>query len=258
MTIQYLRRAAIAAFFLLVATAGPETAAAMPTTIVVHAVAHDAKIIGTHVGGARITVRDAEDGRVLATGVQLGETGDTKKIMKEPRTRGEAVYDTAGAAGFVATIDVDRPTAVEITAEGPLGHPDSIQRASKTLVVIPGHDIGGDGVVLELHGLILDLNEPAGGRVPAGEIPVRLTLTMLCGCPIESGGMWNADDMSVTARLLTRRGVAQEIPVKYAGTKNTFAGVFTAVPHGRYTLEIVASDAKDANAGVLRKRVRVD
>jgi hypothetical protein len=177
--------------------------------------------------------------------------------MKEPRQRGGALFSSAGAAAFTATLDLDRPTMVEIVAEGPLGHPESIQHASTTLVAVPGTITAGDGVVLELHGLIVDLGEPADGRAVAGDIPVRMKITMLCGCPIEPGGMWNADDIAVTARLLTRCGSVQEVAVRYAGTQSTFAGQLTNVPRGKYTLEIVASDPKNANFAVVRKPLRV-
>lgn len=154
--------------------------AGKPTRVMVHVVSHDAKLLGTHVGGARITLREAATGKVLAEGVQLGESGDTSRIMVEPHRRGAALYDSPGAAGFLATIPLERPTVVEITAEGPLGQPQATQRASKTLLLVPGEDVLGDGVVLEVHGFILQfLEPPEGGRVKAGDpIPVRATLTM--------------------------------------------------------------------------------
>jgi hypothetical protein len=52
---------------------------ALPTTVVVRAIAQDAKIIGSGVGGARITIRDARSGEVLASGVQEGGTGSSTR-----------------------------------------------------------------------------------------------------------------------------------------------------------------------------------
>jgi hypothetical protein len=151
-----------------------------PTRVMVHAVSRDAKLLGTHVGGARITIREAATGKVLAEGVQQGGSGDTKRIMVEPHRRGTVLYDTSDAAGFLAPVTLDRPTVVEISAEGPLGHSQAMQRASKTLLLVPGEDVLGDGVVLEIHGFILEFLQPAeGARVRAGDaIPVRATMTM--------------------------------------------------------------------------------
>lgn len=154
--------------------------AGKPTQVMVHVVARDAKLLGTHVSGARIGIREAATGKVLAEGVQQGESGDTKRIMVEPHRRGAALYDTPGAAGFLATVTLERPTVVEISAEGPLGHPQAMERASKTLLLVPGEDVLGDGVVLEIHGFILEFLEPAEGvRVKAGDpIPVRAKMTL--------------------------------------------------------------------------------
>jgi hypothetical protein len=52
------------------------------TKIMIRAIARDAKVIGQHVGGARITVRDTATGEILAQGMQQAGTGDTDLIMK--------------------------------------------------------------------------------------------------------------------------------------------------------------------------------
>lgn len=136
-------------------------AAPVPTKVMVRVVAHDAKLLSDHVGGARVTLRDAATGTVLAQGIQEGGSGDTELIMRRPRERGAAVYDTPEAAGFLATLNLDQPTVVEITAEGPLAFPQATQRVSTTLLLVPGHDVLGDGVVLEVHGFIVELLAPA-------------------------------------------------------------------------------------------------
>ncbi len=84
----------MAAFLALDQTA----AQGVPTQIVVRVTAHDAKIIGSAVGGATVTVVAVETGDTLATGVQEGSTGNTRNIMVNPRERGATVYDTPGAA----------------------------------------------------------------------------------------------------------------------------------------------------------------
>ncbi|MFQ5710105.1 MAG: hypothetical protein ACE5HO_21840 [bacterium] len=152
----------------------------IPTKILVRAIAHDAKVIGTQVGGARITVREAATGKVLAEGLQQGSTGDTQAIMIQPRERGKPVYDTPGTAGFLATINLKRPTVVEITAEGPLGTPQSTQKATRTLLLVPGQDVLGEGILVELYGFTVELLVPEQTDWRLGqELAVRAKLTML-------------------------------------------------------------------------------
>src|SRR5687768_8165705 len=129
---------------------------AAATNVIVRAVSRDAKVIGDLTGGARITIRAVESGTVLATGIQKGGTGDTKQIMQTPRTRGADAYDSAGAAAFRATVDIARPMRVEVSAEGPLQYPQAMQKASTTMLLVPGRHIEGDGIVLEIPGFIVD------------------------------------------------------------------------------------------------------
>lgn len=180
-----LKRWISATFALALATVLSLPAAAVPTRVMVRAVSRDAKILHDGVGGARITLRDAESGEVLAEGVQSGGSGSTAAIMTAPRQRGEDVYATEGAAGYLATLDLEEPTLVEVIAEGPLDTPQSTYRASKTLLLLPGRDVLGDGILLEIHGFRIQMVAPAHDELTSDEpakvgepIPVRVLLTM--------------------------------------------------------------------------------
>lgn len=242
-------------------TSAPSRAAAPAesTTVVVRAVAHDAKVIGSGVGGARITIRDAETGDVLARGLQEGGTGSTERIMRRPHRRGDTIYGTGGAAKFEATLGLQRPTRVEVVAEGPLGTPHATQRASRTVLLVPGRDVTGEGVVLELHGFTVELDRPAAAQaVPAGEpLPVRARVTMLCGCPTTPGGLWDADRIDVAARLVRAGRVVAESSLSYAGETSTFSGQITPPGPGSYQLVVLAEESARANAGMARREVRV-
>ncbi len=75
----------------------PSTSLAQVATRVrVRVVAHDAKVIGDEMGGARITIRDAATGEVLAQGNQRGGTGSTDALVSNPIGRGDPVYDLDG------------------------------------------------------------------------------------------------------------------------------------------------------------------
>ena len=150
------------------------------TRIVVRAVARDAKAIATGVGGARITVKDARTGHVLDQGEQQGETGQTPRIMIEPRPRDATIFGTAGAAHYTATLNLNRPTIVEIIAEGPLDTPDYTYKTSKTMLVVPGQDVLGEGVILEVHGFRVTLTEPIEESVaPGDDIAVTANVVLL-------------------------------------------------------------------------------
>jgi hypothetical protein len=231
---------------------------AKETKIMIRAVARDAKVIGEHVGGARITVRDVSTGQVLAQGVQSAGTGDTNLIMNKPRTRGATVYNTPDASGFLAVLNLERPTVVEVSAEGPLGNAQATQRASKTLLVVPGEDILGEGILLEIHGFIVTPLSPlADAKISAGPLEVRATVTMACGCPTEPGGLWDSNKIRVVARILRSGHIDSEVPLHYAGQQNTYAGTVPISATGKVELDILAMDPPNANFGIFRQDLTV-
>jgi hypothetical protein len=153
----------------------------VPTKIVVRAVSHDAKVIGSGVGGAYIRIVNLETGETLAEGKQEGGTGNTDRIMVQPHRRGEPVYDTPDTASFHAEIPLAGPIRVEIQAEAPLAYPQALQRGSKTLTLIPGNHILGEGVIIELNGLIVSLLSPLDSKIlnPREEVEIKAEVKYL-------------------------------------------------------------------------------
>jgi hypothetical protein len=243
----------------LLACATPAFGQSVETKLLVRAVSHDAKIIGSNVGGAEITIRDAQTGDVLARGTQLGSTGSTELIMTKPRERGETVFDTEDAGGYLATVELAAPKLLEVTAEGPLGTPQAMQRSSKTIWLVPGRDVLGEGLVLVLNGFTIRLESPLpDGTSPAGEpIGVRVHVEMLCGCPLTPGGMWDSDRIEILARVLSEGEVISETPLTYLGERSKFGGAVVAPEAGVYELEVLAIDTQRANFGRLVHRVTV-
>ncbi len=235
----------------------PASAETEDTRVVVRAVAHDAKVIGSGVGGARITIRNTETGEVLARGLQEGGTGSTGTIMRKPHPRAGTIYGTEDAAGYEATLSLDSPTPVEIVAEGPLGTPHATQRASRTMLLVPGRDVTGEGVVLELYGFTVEMQRPSDGATPVAGRPltVRASVTMLCGCPIEPGGLWDADRIDVSVRLVRDGRVVRDREMSFAGETNIFDGTITPPSAGSYELVVLASDAERANFGRVRTEI---
>lgn len=232
-------------------------AAQTPTEVVVRVSAHDAKLIGSGVGGARVTIRDARSGAVLAEGLHEGSTGETSRIMG-PHERAAQIYDTEGAAAFRATLDLMRPTVVEIVAEGPLGAPWATQRATQTMLLVPGKHVLGEGIRLELWGFTVELQDPTPEGAARGEaIPVRARVTMLCGCPTEPGGLWDANDYEIVARVLADDAVIAETPLAFSGTTSVYEGTLTLARTGSFQLEVLAMDPRKGNFGVVSRTLSV-
>ncbi len=109
---------------------------------------------------------------------------------------------TTDSAVFHATLDLDRPRCVTLSVAGPLSQAQATTTATSTQWVLPGHDItAGDGWVMELPGLIVDVAAPAAyQQVKAGvTVPLHASVTMLCGCGISENGPWRNGDTDVEA-----------------------------------------------------------
>lgn len=151
------------------------------TKIIIRVVSKDAKVIGSGVGGALVRIKNLETGEILAQGKQEGGTGNTDRIMVQPRRRGETLYGTPDAAFFQAEILLDKPTQVEIYTEAPLSYPHAIQKGSKTLTLMPGKHILDEGVIIELNGLIVNILNPSPKESlkKGEEVLVRVEVRML-------------------------------------------------------------------------------
>ena len=247
-------RAFVIILSLAVLTA-PAVASAEQTEITVRVLAKDSKFVGTSMGGMRIILRDAHTGEILATGLTQGGTGNTKLIMHEDRGRRAQLADKS-AAKFTATLDLDEPRLIEAEAYGPLGQPQAATRVLSTQWVVPGRGIsGGDGWVLDLPGLVVDvLAPPAHIRLPAEttEVVLRANVVMMCGCPIEPKGLWDADKLEVKA-IVKRNGerIAQ-LDLAYAGETSQFATKVPVEAPGDYEVIVFAHDPRNGNTGIDR------
>lgn len=240
-----------------VAAAPVSATTVVPTRLIVHVVTHDAKLIGSAVGGVRITVREVGSDRVLATGLHEGATGDTKRLVETPRARGDRLFTTDDGARFQTTIPLSAATLVEITAEGPLGYPDQMARASKRLMLVPGRHLSGDGLVLEMHGYVIDLVTPDSALVANANtrLAVRTRVRMLCSCPTGPDALWKVND--VRARVIRGGLVLHDVLLPYAGVASEYAAELPGVPAGEYTLEIIAASPDIATFGAMRRALTV-
>jgi hypothetical protein len=226
------------------------------TTVLVRVVAHGSLVLGREVGGARVTITDVATGRILATGVQQGEAGDQNQIMRTPRLMEEPVYSSRPSASFSATLDLDRPTLVEISAEGPLAYPAAAQRASKTVLLIPGHDLTNDGIVLHLYGYIVQIESPTPGEplIAKEDVTLRASIRTLSGAPVRPHGDWDSRKMHIYGEVVIGDRVVERLQMFHVGLQSSFEAPFFVplpadAPDG-VTLRVIAADPASGNFGV--------
>ena len=228
---------------------------AISTSVVVRVVASHAMALGDNVGGAAVTIRDAETGAILVAGRQSGPSGDARSIMQTPHLHIEPVYSVRESASFSADLQLTKPTLVEVVGEGPLRFPQAMRRASKMVLLYPGKGVTGDGIVLELNGLLVNIEAPTTDR-PLGigdEGTVRATVKMLCGCVVEPFGNWDSRKMELYGELRLGEKVIQRIDL-YHQAKGSFTGAFQ-IPRSlkgeqSISLRVMAADPDAANVGM--------
>lgn len=136
------------------------------TIVMVRARTKDAKFIGTSMGGAQVVIRKADSGEVLASGLTSGGTGDTRRIMIDPLVRGARLTD-ASTAGFEARLDLSEPTFVTVEVSGPMGQLQSVAKATVQTWLIPGRNVTGDGLMVEIPGFAVHVAAPRANEVVA-------------------------------------------------------------------------------------------
>ncbi|WP_219621044.1 hypothetical protein [Psychroflexus sp. MES1-P1E] len=223
---------------------------AQTTSVTVRAKAKDAKFIGTSIGGAQIIIKNARTGEILAEGITSGSTGDTEKIMKTPHKRGETMADDK-TAGFTANLDLKEPVFVTVEAYAPVLKKQAAVLSSTQLWLIPGKNIEGEGLVLDIPGFVVDILSPQTHEsvYPGSELRLKANVVMMCGCPTSPDGIWDANDYEVKALIKSDTGNRTEVELKFADKQSTFTAT-TILEEGVYHISIYAYDAKTGNTGL--------
>ncbi|MFN7399084.1 MAG: hypothetical protein ACK5SX_08505 [Sandaracinobacter sp.] len=229
-------------------------ALAVPTEIHVRVLSQGAKFIGTSMGGVELILRDVHTGEPLAGGLVQGSTGDTARIMGgAPRA---TPLSTPDSAVWKGVIDIPVPRLIEVVARGPLAQPQAMVSVSSQRWVIPGRGVTiGDGWLLELPGLVVDAVEPAAHEQLARGTTARrlaVNVSMLCGCPITPGGMWDANGFDVRASVRAPDGAVREVKLGYGGRTGLFTADLPLGAPGAYVLTVTAFDEKTGATGVDR------
>lgn len=237
------------------------------TAITVRVQARGGKFLGNDVGGAEVTLRDAQTGVLLASGLALGDSGNLQSTYApkaslltiitpgKPPTVQWLVPDVQ-TSSFRDTLAIDRPTLVEIEARGPLGGLQSQQTVRTAQWVIPGEDVDqGPGFVVELPGLVVQAMQPATHLALASipvEVPIAVNVTMMCGCPIAPGKPWIPGDFDVRAVVRKVGGaMLAEVPLAFKTPgPSLFSGSYKVTKKGYYQADIHAIQKSTGNTGI--------
>jgi hypothetical protein len=227
---------------------------AQPTKLVVRARAKDGKFIGTNIGGALVVVRDHGTSEVLAKGFTEGQSGNTKLLMETPHERNDRLTDDK-TAKFEASIDIKEPLFVDVQVTAPAQLRGAAITGTTQLWLIPGKDIDGDGVIIELPGFNITVLNPTLHQIlpiKDGEtinVDLSISLTMLCGCSINKNGVWKSDQIEVGATL-TKDGkpIATKL-LSLTEKDNIFNARFSVNSKGSYGFTIYAYDKVTKNTG---------
>ncbi|HEU5408831.1 MAG TPA: hypothetical protein VFU48_13770, partial [Nitrospira sp.] len=225
-----------------------------PTMVLVRVVAHGAMVLGREVGGARVTITDVASGHILATGLQQGESGDQNQIMRTPHLMEEPIYSSRPSAAFTTTLELQRPTVVEISAEGPLAYPAALQRTSQTLLLIPGQDLTNDGVVLHLHGYLVQIErpKPREALIAKDDVKLRASVRTLSGSLVRPHGDWDSRKIRIYGEVLIGDRIIERLQLFYDEGSRAFEAPFFVppskeVPDG-IKLRVIATDLSTGNS----------
>ncbi|HEY3742057.1 MAG TPA: hypothetical protein VGL53_19530 [Bryobacteraceae bacterium] len=242
--------------------------AAVSTDITVRVIARAGKFLGDDIGGAEVTIRDIHSGKLLAHGRTHGGSGPSS-LMTTPITRNQPIPvadpPNNDACRFDATLDLETPRLIEISAYGPLAAPQSANRVTATTWISPGCSISPlgnqriDGFVLEIPGLMVQVLHPPAHFLPAGPNPsqpieIRANVTMMCGCPISTQPPWPDSDFDVVATV-TSGGVTTPFKLDYDPKtpdrvpSQFFSNQWTPGAFGVYEIAVTAYQKSTGNTG---------
>src|SRR5699024_10250817 len=104
------------------------------------------------------------------------------------------------------------------SAAAPRSQQQSVVTSSTQLWLIPAKDITGDGIVLEIPGFAIDILQPqAHERNSSDTITITANAVMMCGCPIEPGGLWDSEEMEFTAVVTRGDQEVSRMTMDFAG-----------------------------------------
>jgi len=131
-------------------------------------------------------------------------------------------------------------------------------KSTTQLWVIPGKDITGDGLVIELPGFTIDILSPQTHQSIGAnkEIKIKANIVMMCGCPITKGGIWDADQYEVKAVISKDGKQEKTLDLTVLEQASTFSGKVNLAT-GNYEILVYAFDPVSGNTGLDKTNIIV-
>jgi hypothetical protein len=254
------------------------------TPVKVRVQALGGKFLGDDIGGAVITIRDAQTGELFVTGRTTGDAGN----LGPKYTPGSSLFTIATpnpsysggcstdatiqwlspdlrsnkTSVFNATLELDRPRLLEISAFGPVGGLQSAHRVTATEWFVPGQPVTELGLVLVMPGLLVQVLQPAthtmfGTSASPVSLKLEVFVAMMCGCPINNsqGNPWIPADFEVCAHIQkvgAPWSAASDVSLVFTGTTSLFEGTHVFKPGKQqafYEAVITARQISTGNTG---------
>jgi hypothetical protein len=176
--------------------------------------------------------------------------------MRTPHMIEEPVYSSRPSAVFTTTLQLHKPTLVEISAEGPLAYPAASQKASKTLLLMPGQDLTHDGIVLHLYGYLVQIERPTPHEplIAKDDVKLRASVRTLSGSLVRPHGDWDSRKIRIYGEVLIGDQIIERLQMFYDEGSRTFEAPFFVppskeVPDG-IKLRVIATDLSTGNSGM--------
>ncbi|HEV3455974.1 MAG TPA: hypothetical protein VHG32_05405 [Thermoanaerobaculia bacterium] len=239
------------------------------TSILIRVQARGGKFLADDIGGAEVTVRDAQTGEWLGGGLAQGTDSGNLSGELVPNAAQSAVVTPATAvsqpviqwlvpdattSAITLELPLRRPTLLAIAAYGPLGGLQSAQRVESTTWALPGQSIDqGPGFVIELPGLVVQVLSPPT-HLEITSLPATITfqakVTMMCGCQIAQDEPWVPADFVVVAAIGPVGQVPSAVvPLVYEGSPSLFKGSYQLTQTGFYQAVVSATQQSTGNLG---------
>ncbi|HEU5091225.1 MAG TPA: hypothetical protein VFT30_00980, partial [Nitrospira sp.] len=143
-----------------------------------------------------------------------------------------------------------------ISAEGPLAYPAALQRTSQTLLLIPGQDLTNDGIVLHLHGYLVQIErpQPREALIAKDDVKLRASVRTLSGSLVRPHGDWDSRKIRIYGEVLIGDRIIERLQLFYDEGSRAFEAPFFVppskeVPDG-IKLRVIATDLSTGNSGM--------
>ena len=145
---------------------------------------------------------------------------------------------------------------MEVAAEGPLAYPASLRRTTKTVLLIPGQDLTSDGIVLHLHGYIVQIEHPKPGEplIAKDDVKLRASIRTLSGAIVRPHGDWDSRKVRISGDLLIGDRIVERLQMFYSSETASFEAPFFVPPYkdapDGITLRVAVTDVSTGNSGM--------